>query len=266
MIVESLAVATVVKTFYSVDKAMKIDEKALKRYAEAFEREEDAALLVKKKSELMDKRLENVAKKKRSIIKNTIPKFVDVYGKIQKIQVSSSKEKLVLVNLNEGFGMLQAMSMSYKKDFTDKELVCGLLTNGPGKMIEKDSERYLSAANNQLSEANVIYKQAENVAAVYDAIIKRADDISNLLMRMNALFVRLIQNTKDTIERNGTDVKNYSEYDKSVLMTCVNFAYAMQEIINIPVVDENGEISRTAEKMIVDGEQKIKEISSIMNS
>ena len=51
-------------------------EKALKKYSKAFEMNEEAKLLVKKKEEFTDERLANVAKKKRAIIKDTVPRFV----------------------------------------------------------------------------------------------------------------------------------------------------------------------------------------------
>lgn len=43
-----------------------MDEKALSKYAKAFENNEEAKLLVKKKADFADKRLANVAKKKKS--------------------------------------------------------------------------------------------------------------------------------------------------------------------------------------------------------
>ena len=68
MIVEGLAVGALIKTIHSVDKAIKMDEKALKKYARAFEQAEEAELLVKQKADYTDKRLANVAKKKRAIV------------------------------------------------------------------------------------------------------------------------------------------------------------------------------------------------------
>ncbi len=63
MVLEGLLVAAAAKAFYSVDKAEKLDDKALKKYAKAFERSEEAELLVKKKAEYTEKRLGNVVKK-----------------------------------------------------------------------------------------------------------------------------------------------------------------------------------------------------------
>ena len=267
MIVEGLAVGALIKTIHSVDKATKMDEKALKKYARAFEQAEEAELLVKQKADYTDKRLANVAKKKRAILEVTVPNFVDVYKQIQKIELEGTNKvnELVLSKDIHQLSVLNDLSLSVKKDFTDKELVCGLITKGLGKMIEKDSERYLSAANSQLRASNVVVEQSKSIAAVYDAIVERADRIAKLLMAMNALFTKSINETQNTIERNGLDVRKYNENDKAVLMTCVNIAVAMSDLIDIPVVDANGQICQEAVNMITTGEQFIAKMNQTIN-
>lgn len=255
------------KMLYSVNKSMQMDEKALGKYARAFEMQEKAELIIKAKAEFTDKRLGNVAKKKRAIINNTIPQFVEVYEAIQKVEISVSDNALKLPGIHDSQNQLAIGNLSVisKKEFTDKELVCGLLTKGIGKMIEKDSERYLSAASNQLRAAKVVHSQAESIAAVYDAIVERADRISKLLMAMNAVFVKSIQETDKTIKKNGFDVRNYSEYDKGVLMTCVNIAVALSDIIKVPVIDENGIICQETEAVIVKGEKYLQQMRELTN-
>ena len=56
MIIEGLAAGAVIKLFCDVDKSQKIDERALKKYAKAFEKNEEARLLVEQKAALTDKR------------------------------------------------------------------------------------------------------------------------------------------------------------------------------------------------------------------
>lgn len=268
MLVEALAVGVLAHTIYNVDKSLKIDEKAINKYSKAFSRQEEAAQLLKSKEEYVDKRLANVAKKKRAIINDTVPKFVDVYSKIQKVEVSLKSQSTELafpINENE-LSKIDSMAMSCKKEFTDKELVCGWFIMGLGTMIRKDSERSLSAASNQLRAANVVYSQAESVAAVYDAIVERADRIAKLLMAMNALFIKAIQETDNVIGKNGLDVRNYDEFDKGVLMTCVNIAGAMSDLIKVPVVDEDGLVSQAAEDMIATGENYLSKMKTLINS
>lgn len=266
MIVEGLAVAAFAKACYGANKSLELDEKALKKYAKAFERSEEAELLVKKKAEFTDMRLANVAKKKRAIVQTTVPRFVKVYSEIQKIELEnkSTVDEIVLKKNMEKLAVLNAISLSVKKEFTDKELVCGFITKGLGKLMVMDSERYLSAANNQMRQSNVVYSQAESIVEIYDAIVGRADRIAKLLASMNALFNKCISETEHVIKKNGLDVRNYSEFDKSVLMTCVNMAGALADIIDIPVVDENGVLCEQAVELIEIGENYIDRINKIM--
>lgn len=125
-----------------------------------------------------------------------------MYKQIQKIELEGTNKvnELVLSKDIHQLSVLNDLSLSVKKNFTDKELVCGLITKGLGKMIEKDSERYLSAANSQLRASNVVVEQSKSIAAVYDAIVERADRIAKLLMAMNALFTKSINETQNTIQ------------------------------------------------------------------
>lgn len=58
----------------------------------------------------------------------------------------------------------------------------------------------MSAANSQLRASNVVVEQSKSIAAVYDAIVERADRIAKLLMAMNALFTKSINETQNTIQ------------------------------------------------------------------
>ena len=122
MLVEALAVGVLAHTIYNVDKSLKIDEKAINKYSKAFSRQEEVAQLLKNKEEYADKRLANVAKKKRAIINDTVPKFVDVYSKIQKVEValkSQSTELAFPINENE-LSKIDSMTMSVKKNLRTK--------------------------------------------------------------------------------------------------------------------------------------------------
>ncbi|OUQ56199.1 hypothetical protein B5E58_11025 [Tyzzerella sp. An114] len=268
MIIQGLLIAGVAKTFYSVNKSSNMDAKALEKYAKAFSISKEAEVLVQKKAEFTEKRLLNVAKKKRAIVEHTVPKFVEVYGKIQKIELgeSSLKNDIMIKSNIKNLGVINSLSIVCKKEFTDKELLCGWIFKGIGGLMEMDSQQYLSAANSQVRAANVIYSQSRSIIEVYDAIVQRADRIAKLLVSMNVLFLGSISKTNDIINKNGLDVKKYSEYEKGVLMTCVNIACSISDIINVPVIDENGNISEAANEMIATGENYLEKMNKLINS
>lgn len=261
-------ISAAVKTFYDIDKSTENEEKALQKYARAFERSGEAELMVMQKKEYAEKRVMNAAKKKRAILQNTMPKFKEVYEKIQKVELGPKAEihELMVPDSIQKVSRLNGMSISVKSDFTDKELICGILFKGIGGMAVKESERFLSAAGSQMRQANVVYSQAESVVEVFNAIVARADRISSLLASMNALFLKSINETAKTIEKNGYNIRNYSEYEKGVLMTCVDIAAAIFDIIDVPVINENGEIVDAAEEMIITGENYLHKMDELINS
>lgn len=205
--------------FNQTDKSAKIDEKALKKYGQAFEKSKKAEAMVKEKKEYADKRLQNIVKKKRTIIERTYPLFAEVYQDIKKINIKRKNE------ITESIGgikidreeIFHQMTLASKIEFTDKELIFGVLQNGIFKMMVKDSERMLSAASSQKRMANVEYSNAENICTIYDGIISKADNYATLLKNINFLFLKIISMTKELIEKNGYNVKRYSKFEESVL-------------------------------------------------
>ena len=255
MLIELAALA------YCADKSNKMDAQALAKRSKAFTKEAEARDLVYQKRSTAEKKMQNVAKKKRAIIESTLPRFVEVYQKIQKIDLTiSDKNELAVYNQFQKSNAIQAMQVVIQKPLTDGQLIKGI-----GGMMIADSKRNLSAAKSQLSAANVVYSQAQSVAEVYDAIIGRAERIASLLMRMNALFLGSIFETEKVITQNGTNAKAYNQQDMGILMTCVNLAGAMSEIINIPVLDENGELCKAAVEMIQTGEAYIEQMNDLIN-
>lgn len=252
--------------FNQTDKSAKIDEKALKKYGQAFEKSKKAEAMVKEKKEYADKRLQNIVKKKRTIIERTYPLFAEVYQDIKKINIKRKNEITesiggIKVDREETF---HQMTLASKIEFTDKELIFGVLQNGIFKMMVKDSERMLSAASSQKRMANVEYSNAENICTIYDGIISKADNYATLLKNINFLFLKIISMTKELIEKNGYNVKRYSKFEESVLMTCENVAIALSELIKAPLFDEKGEFAQCAIETINKGKNYMQQMNDII--
>ena len=48
-------------------------------------------------------------------------------------------------------------------------------------------------------------------------------------------------------------------------MLCVDFAVAMTDMLDIPILDENGEIAEAAVEMIETGESYLKKMNEMIN-
>lgn len=264
MLIESLVAAGIAASIYvPVNKSMKLDEKAMQKYGKAFEKANNAQIKVKHKVEFADKRANNVANKKRAIINYSLPKFIEVYEKIQNIQRKSKNSEIIEISNYENLNHFIDIPIASLQGFTTKQLICSVAARGIVGTMVKESEQKLSAAKNTMNYAKVYESQAESLISIYDAIIERADKISDLLIKMNILFLRSIEETERVIEANGTDYNNYSEFDIGVLHTCVNIADAVIKMLDIPVVDEQGQLVEEAVKLIEKGQDfldKMKEI------
>lgn len=268
MIIESLIMAGIafgVGIYAPVNKSMKLDEKAMQKYGRAFEKAQNARMKVDEKSALADKRAKNVVNKKRAIINHSLPQFIEVYDKIQKIQIESKeKSKIIEFSAFDNLNYITSIPIAKLENFTDKQLICGIALRGITGMMVKESEQKLSAANNTMNYARVYEAQADSFIVVYDAIIERANRIADLLLKMNILFLQSIEETNRVINKNGMDVLNYSENDKSVLATCVNIADSVFNLVDIPVVNEHGELVKEAVELIEKGQMFLDEMSDIL--
>lgn len=247
-------------------KSLELDEKALKKYAKAFEKQSEANDRLYKKQKMAENRVANCMKKKKAILETTMKEFLEVYGKIQKIEFqdgSGIKELKQNKFSVEEVQQLDQMIMITKKPITDKEAVLGLTFNLYGSFV-KDSERYLSAANNQMRSANVMDEQSNVIYMAYDNVILRADHIADLLVKMNFLLRKILVQAGKVIQNNGLDVAQYSQSDIEVLFICVNFADAVKKILDIPVIDEEDKMNQIAEKAIEAGNQVCAEFNKVI--
>ena len=129
-------------------------------------------------------------------------------------------------------------------------------------MIE-DSDRFLSQARKQLSAANVVQKEAENLAQSMDILIDKCNGISTLIAQLNFLFAKSIQNSSEIIARLGNEPSNYTQENRDVLMTCMNMADALKKICDAPVITPNGDITKEMERTVQLGKKYAQEINSV---
>lgn len=267
MIFEALIVAAAFGAgiYAPVNKSMKLDEKALQKYGKAFDKAQSAQNKVLYKAEYTDKRLVNVANKKKAILQVSIPRFVEVYKVIQTIHRSKAKDIQVFkIEDVNSLGFISSMSIASLQGFTDKQLICGIMTKGITGMMVKESEQKLSAAKNTFNYSTVYESQAESIIAVYDAIIERADRIADLLIKMNILFLKSIDEAERTIAKNGTNVYAYNDYDMGVLANSLNMAMAVKDLIDIPVITEEGKLAEEGFKLLQKGQDYLDKLNDLI--
>ena len=256
-------------------KATKLDEQTLKKLGKAYDKAIEAQRLIKEQEEKADRSLNKVINRKRAILTNTIPEFMNVYEKIQKINFTPGKGIKELEKLSlpvETLGEIKEMAAVVHKTFTNTELFVGLFLLGPavgggiGNMMIKDSKRQLAAANTQLRFSETMYSQAETYQVAYDAIIQRAEKIAKILSKLDLLFYRAINTTRDLIESKGYDIDVYNDNELGIMMTCVNMASTVKQYLDVPLLDTNGKVTEASLKAIETGNAYISKIENFINS
>lgn len=253
----------------SLDKACKMDEQARKKFAKAYDKQCEAEALAERKKIETDNAMLKLANRKRAVLSTSIKDFIELYSHIKKINFLESdgirelENKLMLprdvVTMKE-MTLVTTSSVA----MTDEDVVKAFLMGGLlGASIVSDSKKNLKAANNQMKISNVVYSQTQTLEVALNAIIDRCDNFSDLLVKLNILFVKSIRNCESIIDKNQYDKNRYSEDDRKALMTCINIASTIKGLIDIPILDRDGEITLKSADALKNGWEYLNKIKNI---
>lgn len=244
-----------------------LEEKAIKKYLEAYGKSAESEKLVYDKSIIVDNKLQAVLNKKKAIRNYTIPMYINIYEQIKDIEREGSKF-LDIENYEKKIqkvSTLNYMKESTKSSYSDKELLLGTLTFGMGTMAIKSSKKMISDANVQMSYANVQYSEAKTIIMVLDAIEEQAIRVSKVLALLNMLTVRLLSNIEPIVNRNGNYADNYTNYELELLTLCENMVIGLVDLLNIPVINKDGIVEMSARQLIKDAEKNVKKFELLLN-
>ena len=288
------------KLVYDLNTGSNTDEQTAKKRRRAIRKNADAQVLVQQEREHLEKRLNNVGRKRLAVIQYTMPRFIAVYGQIQTVLRQPNSLVPIDANILDQINVLPRATMQTYESLSSREELSNWLLAGPvgaltvgrvdlgttaiglsagaglstlalgaglafftlgiGSAIKADSERALHAASRSLSAANAAYAEAESKASVCKAICAFADRIASLTAAMNALFLQSIGVCEDLINRRGTDVSQYDERELKVLMTCANMAGAMCTILKVPISDKDGKVATNGKELIADNEKLLNDV------
>jgi hypothetical protein len=88
--------------------------------------------------------------------------------------------------------------------------------------------------------------------------------MTDVLTRLNILFTKSIKYTNEIIDKNGLDKNNYSPEERKSLGTCINLAGTVKTILDVPIIDENNELTEKSMIAVLMGEQSLLEIGQVI--
>ncbi|GHV48134.1 hypothetical protein FACS1894204_12190 [Synergistales bacterium] len=281
MILESLGISIAVGVYNSI-KADGMNERALKKLGEAYNRQVEAKHELQKQSEKIEKSLEKLASRKKGILTTSISDFITLYEKIGKIDFDESEriarfssESQLSASVGEMRRIVVASQALTGKQMFNTFLVSGvvggLLSGGVGfltfavtGLIKKEAELNLSNARMINRQSQVIASQAESAVVTLDAIYQASERFAKVLAQLNLLFCKAMKTTSVIIEKNGGSRLNYSKQDKDYIRTLINTADALIKIIDAPLFEEDGAISNKVGEVMETGQQYIEEIGHVI--
>ena len=132
--------------------------------------------------------------------------------------------------------------------------------------IVGDSEKNLKAAQIHKKYSNVVVAQAETNIEVLRAIRERADRLTNLLTKLNILFLKSIKATDSLIEKNGSERSLYTVQDKEMIRNCLNLADAVKSVLDTPLFENDGKIAEVSQTALKTGEDYLQRIEQVMSA
>ena len=216
------------KFLYDINESHSMEEEAEEKRLEAIAREAEGWLLQKQEADRMQRRLNNIVRKRQAIMEYTLPRFVKVYGKIQTVLYESLPPAVIHTTDLARIGDLPVSAIESYEGLSSNELASTWLLEGPVNFAAGGGlEIGAAAAGRQMRAANAVYAQAESHAQICRAICQFADRIAEITAAMNLLFTRAIAACDQLIQEKGTEKYAYTDEDVNILMTCANLAGAV---------------------------------------
>ena len=258
------------KSISDIWQADKYEREARSVNYEAYSLIETANRKLKSQSEKTESTLMKLANRKRGIMSSSLPKFIEVYEKIKRIEfedVDLSDDSKALIIQSENINAINKMISVSGVQLSDKEIIGTYLFSieygGLFGAIKKDAKINLDLAYTRSNEAEVIAHNIDTARIAIEAIIAKAERFLKLLAQMNMLFLKSLQYTSELIERNGYNKRNYSVEDKKALMNCMNFAKAVKDILTVPLFDSDGKVSQQVNQALETGNEYINQLQAV---
>lgn len=255
---------------WNMIQADKNNARADKINLKAFEKIQNAKEKQEEQEQKMYMSLEKLANRKKGILCTSIKEFIETYEKIMKIDFKDgdgirelSITKLPPEMISDVRNMsATAIGMTMT---TGQTIATYLIKGGISGIIAKEAEMNLGVANIRKRQANVIEAHSETICTALDAIIQRCDRISEILAKLNLLFMKSIKTTGEIISQKGMNRLNYTRSDKEEIMTCINIASTIKKILDTKLFDEKGEITKQSIEAIQIGDQYLNQINNVIN-
>lgn len=287
------------KCIHDMMKSDKLEQQAVDKTIRSLDKLSKAQAERNAAKERMNQEVIRFGNRKRGILFSSMQQFVDLYKRIIKINFSKKEEAAIFKN----FSVIEQSEMELNVKMVQKDIktpgptknvVAGCLVGGVGGLsggilnfslgasniaamgagafvgavsssIVDDSKRKLEMANIEAKRARMLAIQNNSIELAYDAITQRVTRMTDVLTKLNVMFVKSIHNTEKIIDKNGVDKRNYSKADREQLATCIDLVVTIKKFIDAPIVDEEGKVTKKSEEVLMLGNTCINQVNETLN-
>jgi hypothetical protein len=138
--------------------------------------------------------------------------------------------------------------------------VLGGLVAGPalaigGAIFASQAKAALNDAYGNYDKAKVFKKQARNIGIALKGIFTRANQLTELLRKLDVFFVYQVKLLEEIIESKGVNWESYSKDEQQEIYKCVQLAQAIKVILDTSLLKQEGELDEMSEQVLENGNQ-----------
>ena len=130
--------------------------------------------------------------------------------------------------------------------------------------IVSDAKREVTSAKLQRKYVNIVEAKSESDIAVLSAIEERAVRLTDLLTKMNFLFIKSMKVVEPMIDKNGDNRSLYTRQEKAYIRNCLNLADAVKSILDTPLFEQDGKIAEVSKEVVMTSEKYLLQMEQLM--
>lgn len=146
-------------------------------------------------------------------------------------------------------------------------VVLGGIVAGPalaigGAIFASQAKSALNDAYGNYDKAKAFKKQARNIGIALKAIFTRANQLTELLKKLDVFFAYQVGVLRDIIDSKGVNWQDYSKTEQEEIYKCVQLAQAIKVILDSPLLKQEGQLDEATEYVLENGN---KYLNTLMN-
>lgn len=266
-----MIIHNIIKEEKNKEAALKIREQYLSDIKEASIDQQN--VMIK-----LNQSLKKLVSRKQAILRHSVFPFVDLYEKFKKIHFNISDGIAELDNFE--FDVIKEQKVRYvnspnfsvsTKDLSGQEIsiiLLGVISGIPGwgtvaaalNASERESRQKLDKAILESEKADILIEKIKAEKKTSVATIYTVEKCTQVITDLNKLFVPAQMNASKLIEINGIDKRKYSVEERKQLAVWINLAKAIKDLIDLPILEEDGLVSTMMIEALEKDEKTIEEL------